>query len=76
MTYQHFEINVALNGRHYFATHERSITSAEKCVEIATELEKRFPVSDGFHISISGQVAYGHQLDINGVLDYIRTGNI
>lgn len=49
----HYTINVALNGRHYFATAEHSITTEDRCITIAQEIQKRFPVSEGFSISVS-----------------------
>lgn len=42
----YFEINVSLNGRHYFATHPRSIQYQSDLVKICADFEKRFPVHD------------------------------
>jgi hypothetical protein len=57
----YFEINVALNGKHYFATSERSIRSSKKAAEVVADFEKRFPENEGFSISLSynPQKSYG-----------------
>lgn len=49
----YFEINVAKNGQHYFATSERSISTVEKAKEIHKKLSESFPESDGYHITVS-----------------------
>lgn len=77
MTYSSFEINVSLNGRHYFATSERSIRDSKQCIEIKTELERRFPESEGFKVSVSGQVSYGHgNLSTADLIEYNAKGCI
>lgn len=48
----YYEINVSLNGRHLFATAERSITSRiqmEKMYELFLE---KFPESEGYKLSV------------------------
>lgn len=47
----HYEINVAKNGRHFFATAERSCVTEEKAREVVKELRTRFPESEGFEVS-------------------------
>jgi hypothetical protein len=47
----HYEINVSLNGHHFFATHERSITNIDKLKKVLDSLEKAFPKSEGYEIS-------------------------
>lgn len=49
----YFEINVSKDGLHYFATHERSITTVTKAVQVASDFFKRFPESEGFSLSLS-----------------------
>jgi hypothetical protein len=48
----YYEINVALNGKHYFATSERSITTSEKAHDIWAEMNSKFPASEGYDLSI------------------------
>jgi hypothetical protein len=50
---RYFEINVSLNGNHYFATSERSITSRSKAREVVLDILKRFPKSDGYDVFVS-----------------------
>lgn len=49
----HYEINVALNGRHFFATHERSLTTQGQCQAVYDRLVVAFPASEGYEISVS-----------------------
>ena len=46
------EINVALNGTHLFATHERSIVSMDDLARVTNIFLKKFPESEGFSISV------------------------
>lgn len=48
-----YEINVSKKGEHYFATHERSITTIAKAVEIRDILKKVMPEEEGFIFTIS-----------------------
>lgn len=48
-----FEINVSKNGRHYFATHERSIVNQEQCSVLFEEFTKKFPAKEGYEISVT-----------------------
>src|SRR5882724_11547927 len=49
----HFEINVALNGHHLFATAERSCTTTAQAEKVYAEIVKRFPSTPGFKFQIS-----------------------
>jgi hypothetical protein len=61
-----FEINVSLDGKHLFATHERSLKTSIDFRKLLPEIQKRFPANEGFQISVSynPQVSYG--LALNG----------
>ena len=48
-----YEINVSKKGVHYFATHERSISTLEKAIEIIDLLKKSMPEEKGFIFTIS-----------------------
>lgn len=43
-----YEINVSLNGRHYFATHPRSMRGMTlvNAISMARKFRERFPESD------------------------------
>jgi hypothetical protein len=64
----HYEINVSLNGRHLFATHERSCRSIEEVKRVLEEVTKRFPVGEGFAITIHRYENAGKMVDANVIL--------
>ena len=49
----YYEINIALNGQHFFATNERSLTSCGQARAVYDEFKKRFLEKDGFKISVT-----------------------
>jgi hypothetical protein len=69
MTYG-YEINVAKNGKHYFATHERSLTGTAEAESALKDFKNRFPESEGFSVTISYRpgTTYGCYLDEGGNL--------
>lgn len=58
-----YEINIALNGKHFFATHERSIRSFEDLVSMVKILKSKFPESEGYEISAYSIETTGKLLD-------------
>lgn len=48
----HYEINIALNGMHFFGTHERSIRDDYALKRVYGEMKKRFPESEGFSVTV------------------------
>lgn len=48
-----YEINVSRFGKHLFATHERSITSQGKAMEIKELFDEKFPASEGYHVTVT-----------------------
>ena len=69
MTYG-YEINVVKDGRHYFATHERSLTDTKAAENALKDFKKRFPEEEGFLITITYRpgTSYGCHLDEAGNL--------
>lgn len=65
-----YEINVAKDGKHYFATHERSLTGQSEAEAAFKDFQKRFPESEGFSLTISYRpgTSYGCYLDEDGNL--------
>ena len=61
----YIEFNVSLNGKHFFATHERSCTDSNKAGELKKVLLTKFPKSQGYRVtaSMSPQRSYGLDLD-------------
>lgn len=58
-----YEINVAKQGRHFFATAERSITTRAAAAELYWLFVSKFPDSEGYTISVSQRSNTGIQLD-------------
>jgi hypothetical protein len=49
----YYELNISLNGRHFFATAERSITSEDELKKVYDVLKVKFPHSEGYRIGIT-----------------------
>lgn len=49
----YYEINVALNGKHLFATADRSITSPYKAEKVYNLFKEKFPEEEGYTISVT-----------------------
>ena len=60
-----YEINIALNGTHFFATHDRSLSGCyEKQVrEMFEDFKQRYPESEGFKVTITYYETRGTQLE-------------
>lgn len=61
----YYEINVAKDGRHYFATHERSLQSKEEALEVYRMFKVVFPKSKGFEISVCERRVVGAYVTIS-----------
>lgn len=60
----YIEINIALNGKHFFATAERSITDNDKYNEVLAVLRKKFPESEGYTISATQWDKIGKEIQV------------
>ena len=49
----YYEINVSLNGSHFFATAERSITGEWELNKVLPVIKEKFPESEGYEISVT-----------------------
>lgn len=49
----YYEINVSLNGKHLFATAERSITDINKANMVYKLFVEKFPEEDGYKINVT-----------------------
>lgn len=58
----HYEINVALNGTHFFATHERSIDNDKKLSDVIEVFTEKFPKSEGYEISATRYKTIGEDV--------------
>lgn len=59
-----FEINVSKDGKHYFATHERSITTIAKAAEILARFKQAMPEEKGFKYTVTRYTTEGAILEI------------
>lgn len=48
-----YEINVSRGGKHYFATHKRSIDTIKQATEIRDRLRQALTKEEGFEIKIT-----------------------
>ena len=48
-----YEINVSKDGKHYFATHKRSISTIRQATEIRDRLKQVLTEEEGFEIKIT-----------------------
>lgn len=49
----YYEINVSLNGRHLFATAERSVTDHHKLQVVYNLFMEKFPEDEGYKITVT-----------------------
>ena len=64
----YYEINVALNGKHFFATDKRSITNEQTLKEVYKVFKERFPTEEGYSIIISRYETIGKFVDIEHLI--------
>ena len=60
----YYEINVSLNGRHFFATDKRSITTERALKEVYEVFKEKFPQEDGYDILVSCTKTTGRYIDM------------
>ncbi len=61
----YYEINVSLNGQHFFATDKRSITNKIALEVIYKILKQKFPIEEGYHLSVTYYETVGRFVDMN-----------
>ena len=59
----HYEINVALNKQHLFATAERSCTTKWEYEKVLKILKEKFPESEGYKVTAIYWTCIGNALD-------------
>ena len=60
----YYEINVALDGKHFFATAKRSINNKNKLEEVYKVFKEKFPKEEGYSISITYYETIGRQINM------------
>ena len=63
-----YEINVSLNGKNFFATHERSITNIWKLQEVLPIFMEKFPEAEGYKITVTEWQKTGKHMDIEEIM--------
>ena len=61
----YYEINVALNGQHFFATDKRSITNKATMEKVYKILKEKFPLTEGYEILVTYYETVGKFVDTN-----------
>lgn len=61
----YYEINVSFNGKHFFATAERSILTLDKAKELFALFTHKFPSECGFSVSCIEYKKVGKILELN-----------
>lgn len=67
----HYEINVAWQGKHFFATAERSLTNMDDAADVYSAIVQRFPTEAGFSVTIRRWDCTGRDV-AQEVEDYLR----
>jgi hypothetical protein len=60
----HYRINIALNGRHFFATADHSIQDMETLREVHKSLAEHYTAEKGYEISITQWVTRGSDVTL------------
>lgn len=63
----YYEINISLNGVHFFATSNRSITTEDKLKVVYNKLKNAFDEKDGYEFTIREYQTIGTEIDINKI---------
>ncbi len=61
----YIEFNISLNGKHFFATHERSCTDSSKAEEVKKVLLEKFPENEGFKVTATVYPQRGYGIDLD-----------
>ena len=61
----YYEINVSLDGKHFFATDKRSIRHKEQMEKVYKILKQKFPLEEGYEILVSEVKTFGSFVDTN-----------
>lgn len=64
----YFEINVSLNGQHFFATAERSVTDRAKLAVVLDAMTRAFPAWKGYEVSATEWNNIGERLNVRDIL--------
>ena len=60
----YYEIIVALNGKHFFATAERSVTTSWELERVLAVFREKFPATEGYNIIVTKWSKIGEEINI------------
>ncbi len=60
----YYEINVSLNGKHLFATAERSIVNTFHLQKVYNLFKEKFPEEDGYKINVTKWDKVGKEVEV------------
>lgn len=61
----YIEFNISLNGKHFFATNERSCRNSEEAEKLSKVLLEKFPKLEGYQVSASLNPQKSYGIDLN-----------
>lgn len=64
----YYEINVTLNGRHFFATAKWSIIDTLHLKDVLKVVTEKFPKSEGYGITVWLKTESGEEIDKSEIL--------
>ena len=64
MSPSYYEINVSKDGKHFFATAPRSLTSKHRMKEAFEKFKEAFTEEEGYKISVTYWESLGHGVDV------------
>lgn len=71
----YIEINISLNGNHFFATHKRSVKNYSKLAKVFKTLNQKFPEYEGYEITTTFYSDTGYIRNRSHVLEAIETND-
>jgi hypothetical protein len=63
----YYEINVSLNGTHFFATDKRSAQSTHQAKALVATFRKAFPKAEGYRITVTKWETLGQTFDLDTI---------
>ena len=63
----YYEVNVSLNGKHFFATAKRSITDKYKLEDVYNVFKKKFPKEEGYEVTVTIWETCGKTIDMEAL---------
>ena len=70
----YYEINVALNGKHFFATAQRSIRDEYTATLLFTLFREKFPEIDGYKVTCTQWSTVGTPIQFGDLIARAKEG--